>query len=405
MQKDSPSKLRFALLVLSALLLQAAPLAAQTRPAPIQITVDLRDAPRHIFHARLEIPAAPGPLTLVYPEWIPGEHGPTGPIADLAGLRFTAAGKPLAWRRDDVDMYAFHLEVPAGATALDVTLDYLSPVGAGHFTASPASTAQLAVLNWNTVLLYPQGRKSDEVMFAPRLVLPAGWKFGSALEQAKESPDGIEFHPVSLTTLVDSPVITGAYFRTVPLSPSQTPPHQLDLAGDSAAAVDISNELARRYTRLVAEAGALFGARHYRHYDFLLSLSDHLTPFGLEHHQSSDNRAPERALRNPYLRTVFASLLSHEFVHSWNAKYRRPAGLATPNYQEPMRGELLWVYEGLTQYLGNILTARSGLWTRGQYHEHLAWVAAYLDQRTGRTWRPLQDTAVAAQKLFGPRED
>ncbi len=404
MQKSTRGKVAFGIAALVALGLSAAPLPAKD-PPPIQIAVDLREAPRRIFHARLTIPAAPGPLTLEYPQWIPGEHEPSGPIADLAGVRFTAGGKPLAWRRDAVDMYAFHCQVPAGADSVEVTLDYLSPGGGEGFSASPAATAQLAVLEWNLLVLYPQGSKSDALTYVASLRLPAGWKFGTALEVAAESAGEIKFQPVSLTTLVDSPVIAGAYFRAVELSPGETPAHQLDLAGDSAAAVAISPELVDRFKRLVTEAGALFGARHYRHYDFLLALSDYVHPFGLEHHQSSDNRAAERALHDPDLYLLFAGLLPHEFVHSWNGKYRRPAGLATPDFQQPMRGELLWVYEGLTQYLGGVLAARSGLRTPEQYREHLAWVAAYLDQRPGRTWRPLADTAVAAQMLYGARPD
>ncbi|HJY85504.1 MAG TPA: hypothetical protein VKE24_01590 [Candidatus Acidoferrales bacterium] len=389
--------------VVAAFLLGGASLQAKDSAPAIRIAVDLREAPRRIFHALLVIPATPGPLTLVYPQWIPGEHAPGGPLADLAGLKFSAAGKPRAWRRDNVDIYAFHLEVPAGADSVKVTLDFLSPTHTGAFSASPAATAQLAVLNWNLVLLYPQGRKSDDVTFQASLRLPAGWKFGTALPVARQSAEGIEFEPVSLTTLVDSPVISGAHFRAIPLSPGEAPAHTLDLAGDSESAVAISPELVARYRQLVAEAGALFGARHYRHYDFLLSLSDHLRPFGLEHHESSDNRATERALHDPDTYNLFAGLLPHEFVHSWNGKYRRPAGLATPDYQQPMRDELLWVYEGLTQYLGDVLTARSGLRNPEAHREHLAWVAAYLDHWPGRTWRPLEDTAVAAPVLYGSR--
>jgi len=378
-------------------------LLARDAQPPIHIAVDLREAPRRIFHARLEIPAAPGPLTLLYPKWIPGEHGPTGPIADVAGIKFTAGGKPLAWRRDDVDMYALHCEVPAGAHSVEVALDYLSVSTAGGFSASPIATAQLAVLEWNLVVLYPQGRTSDELTYAASLRLPTGWKFGTALPVASESAEEIEFQPVSLSTLVDSPVITGAYFRAIPLSPGKRPSHRLNLAGDSPAAVTVSPELKAHFDQLVAEAGALFGTGHYRHYDFLLSLSDYVRPMGLEHHESSDNRAAERSLLDPEEYAVFAGLLPHELVHSWNGKYRRPAGLVTPDYQEPMRGDLLWVYEGLTQYLGDVLTARSGLRTPEAYREHLAWVAAYLDHWPGRNWRSLEDTAIAAQILYEVR--
>ncbi|HEX2715293.1 MAG TPA: hypothetical protein VHM88_24195, partial [Candidatus Acidoferrales bacterium] len=280
----------------------------------------------------------------------------------------------------------------------------LSPSNAEGFTSSPAATAQLAVLNWSLLLLYPQGGKSDELTYTARLRLPAGWEFATALPISNKTGGEIEFQGVSLTTLVDSPVIAGAHFRSVPLS-SGEPAHRLNMIGDSAAAVAIGQESVDHYKQLVTEAGALFGARHYRHYDFLLTLSDSVHPLGLEHHESSDNRVPERMLLDYSLRSYHASLLPHEYVHSWNGKYRRPAGLATADFQQPMRGELLWVYEGLTQYLGTLLAARSGLWTPEDYRENLAGVAAYLDQEPGRTWRPLMDTTVAAQILYGARSE
>ena len=381
------------LLLLSAPL----PLLAQASGGPITLTVDAREAPRKLLHARLSIPASPGALTLVYPKWLPGEHGPTGPIADLVGLQMSAAGKPIRWQRDPVDMYAFHLEVPPGAKAVDVALDFLSASATGGFTSAASATPHLALLTWNQLVLYPQGAKSDEVTFKAGLELPAGWKYGTSLTVVGESQGRIEFAPVSLTMLVDSPVLTGEFFRSVPLDRNV----QLDIAADSAAALDISPELTGKMKQLVAEADALFGARHFDNYHFLLTLSDHVAHFGLEHHQSNDTRMPERTLLDETLQPLWLWVLSHEYVHSWNAKYRRPAGLATPNYQEPMLGEMLWVYEGLTQYLGNTLAARSGLWTQKQYLDRLAYVAAYLDRMPGRTWRPLADTAVAAQVVFG----
>ena len=378
---------------------QSAP--AQYQPSgPIQLSVDLSEAPRHIFHARLIIPAAPGPFTLAYPKWIPGEHMPDGPISDLAGLHFNAGGKTLAWHRDSVDMYQFHMEVPAGATAVEASLDYLNPVDGNGFSAGPSATSQVSILEWNDVLLYPAGAKSDDLTYVARLKLPAGWKFGTSLPNPQVEGDAIQFGPVSLTTLVDSPVLAGAYFRSIPLAPDVQPPHHLDLAGDSAASVDIPAEELEAYNRLVRESGALFGARHYDHYDFLLSLSDHFFPNGLEHHQSSDNRAPERMLLDADLRESFADLLPHEFAHSWNGKFRRPAGLATPDFGATMKGDLLWVYEGLTQYIGELLSARAGVRSVEAYREALAATAAYLDHQAGRNWRPLQDTATAAQTLY-----
>ena len=371
---------------------------------PIIISLDAREAPRKILHARLAIPVKPGPLTLFYPKWIPGEHGPTGPITDLAGLKFTASGKSLPWRRDDVDMYAFHLEVPPGSSVLDVMLDFLLPATTEGFTAAASSDANLAVLSWNTVLLYPEGYGSDDLTYSASLHLPAGWSFGTALSVFPTSlgtePQSVHFKPVSLTTLVDSPVIAGSHFRTVKLTEGTAPSFQIDMVSDSDAALQLNAEQLANYTQLVIEANKLFGGHHYEHYHFLYTLSDNVAHFGLEHHESSDDRVAERTLLDEALRKVSADLLSHEFVHSWNGKYRRPAGLATADYQQPMKGELLWVYEGLTEYLGSILAARSGLRSSEDQVEHLAIIAAYLDRYPGRTWRPLIDTTVAAQLLY-----
>jgi predicted metalloprotease with PDZ domain len=250
------------------------------------------------------------------------------------------------------------------------------------------------------VVLYPQGAKSDDVQFSPSVHLPAGWKFGTALEVANQAGDSVDFHPVSLTMLVDSPLIAGDHFRKVELTkPGENPPHVIDMVSESEAGLAMTSADEAAYRKLVAETGALFGARHYFHYDFLYTLSDQVQGRGLEHHQSSDNGVGEKTLTDEDMHLAEAGLLPHEFVHSWNGKYRRPAGLATPNYQEPMRGDLLWVYEGLTEYLGNVLTARSGLWTPEQYREALAETAAMLDHRSGREWRSLEDTARSVQIL------
>jgi len=378
-------------------------LVAAAAPAPdnpIQLDVNATDAARKVLHARLQIPVQPGKLTLVYPKWLPGFHGPIGPITDLAGLKMSAAGKPVAWRRDAEDMYAFAVEVPVGTSSLDVALDYLLPSGE-HGSA----TAQLVNLNWSDVLLYPKGPRAGELQFAVSLRLPEGWRFGTALAPTSQVGSITRFEPVSLETLVDSPVIAGAHFRTVDLSPGGQPPHWLHLVADSAAALELKPEDGRHFSRLVPETGALFGARHYRAYHFLLTLSDHVAHFGLEHHESSDNRQSEKFLTDADTLKLHAGLLPHEMAHSWNGKYRRPAGLATPDFQQPMQGELLWVYEGLTDYLGLILTTRCGLWTEEDFRQNLALDAASLDRQPGRTWRPLVDTAVAAQLLYDARKE
>ncbi|HJQ31012.1 MAG TPA: hypothetical protein VJ866_02465 [Pyrinomonadaceae bacterium] len=365
----------------------------------VKLVVDATEAPRKLFRATETLPAKPGPLTLYYPAWIPGEHGPTGPIINLSGLRFTAAGKTLQWRRDPVDMYAFHIEVPQGASSVEVTMEFLAPTFSGGFSSGSSTTAHLAIYSWNWLLLYPTVTHSDDITFDASIRLPANWKYGTGLDTEREARGVVDFKPASLTKLVDSPVLAGEFFRVVPLS-TQKPAVELDIAADSPAALEAKPEFVNAMRKLVAEARALFGAEHYEHYNFLFTLSDRVAHFGLEHHQSNDSRVAERALLSEAAGRLALGVLPHEYVHSWNGKYRRPAGLATSDYQKPMQGELLWVYEGLTEYYGNVLAARSGLWTPDEYRDELASVAAGLDRRPGRTWRPLIDTTVAAQLLY-----
>lgn len=371
----------------------------------IQLHVDAREAPRRVFHAHLTIPAPPGHLTLYYPQWLPGNHRQTGPINNVVDLHFEAGGKPVAWRRDDVNMYAFHIDVPAGANSVDATFDYVTPSrGPGRF--DPASTDQLMIFNWNLVTLYPASKPAANYTFQATLELPANWKFGTPLKVASEKGQTVQFAPVPIYTLIDSPVVAGAHYRMIPPPTPGAPPQELDIAADSDVALAWPQDLIDKHKRLMAEAFALFGAYHYNSYHFLISLSDIPNGGGgLEHHESSDDRTSLRAYVDPELRKLVAGLLPHEYVHSWNGKYRRPAGLATPNYNEPMKGELLWVYEGLTSYLGDVLTARSGLWTPEQFRESLADTAANLDHEAGRRWRPLVDTAVSVQSISeAPRE-
>jgi predicted metalloprotease with PDZ domain len=365
----------------------------------LRLAVDATSAPRKLFRATETIPAAPGPLTLYYPAWIPGEHGPTGPIINLSGLKFTAGGQTLRWRRDPVDMYAFQIDVPQGASSVEVAMEFLAPTYAGGFTSGSSTTSHLFVFSWNWLLLYPKVAHTDDLTFDASIKLPQGWQYGTGLDTERESRGVVEFRPASLTTLVDSPVLAGEFFRKVPLSTAK-PSVELDMAADSAAALGASPQFTNSMRKLVAEARALFGAEHYEHYTFLFTLSDRVAHFGLEHHQSNDSRVAERALLDEALGRLALGVLPHEYVHSWNGKYRRPAGLATSDYQKPMQGELLWVYEGLTEYYGNVLAARSGLWTADEYRDELASVSAGLDNRPGRTWRPLIDTTVAAQLLY-----
>jgi predicted metalloprotease with PDZ domain len=370
----------------------------------LRVRVDLTDAPQNLFHAAVTLPATPGPMTLVYPKWIPGNHRPSGPIANVAGLHIRSGGQEIPWKRDPVEMYSFHVEVPKGAREVEAVFDLIATDSAG--AGGNAASSNLLDLNWNQVVLYPAGVASDAVQCSASVRLPKGWEYGTALEAARTSGDEIEFSPVSLTTLVDSPLIAGVHYREVELTTGGGEPrHKIDIVADDDPDLEMSAADVTAYKKLVAEAGTLFGARHYRHYDFLLTLTSVAGHHGVEHHESSDNSAAERMLTDPTDHELEAALMPHEFVHSWNGKYRRPAGLATRNYQEPMIGDLLWVYEGLTEYLGNVLTARSGLWTPEQYRDALAFTAANMEARVGRTWRPLEDTGISVQtlRMLGPQ--
>jgi predicted metalloprotease with PDZ domain len=387
------------------LLLTVAPVWAQ---APIRLRVDATAAPRRVFHVEMHLPSAGGPTTLLYPQWIPGDHSPDGPVVQLAGLAIQAEGHKLPWRRDSVNMYAFQVDAPPGTGGLDIAFDFLAPPE-GQFSSGSSTTAELAVLNWNQFVLYPQGADPDRLPYQATLRLPEGWKFGTALPVARQNGGEIEFEPVPLTTLIDSPLSAGVYYRTIELGEAGGVPHFLHLVGDSEKAIDMSDDQIAHYRALTVEANALFGAHHYRSYHFLYSLSDHVAHFGLEHHESSDDRLGERAVIDDGQRVVEASLLPHEFVHSWNGKYRRPAGLTSGGrdggYDTPMKGDLLWVYEGLTEYLGSILTPRAGLQKPEEYREDLAYTAATLDAESGRKWRPLEDTAIAAQLYYFVNDD
>ncbi len=382
-------------------LAQAKPQPASGSNITMEVRVDATDASRNLLHGRLHLQAVAGPMTLVYPKWIPGEHAPTGPVVELVGIHVLANGKEIPWTRDSVDMYAFQFVVPAGGNTIDVQYDEILPANASGFSSAASSSANLLMLSWNQVLLYPIGANSDAVQVNSHLKMPQGWKFGTALPVSGQSGQEVDFKTASLTTLVDSPVLMGAYFKTIPLGNDLGREHFFDIAADSNGALAVPEPTVAALKQLVRETGALFGARHYRDYHFLVTLSDTTAHFGLEHHESSDDRTAERTFIDDTRRWRAVSLYSHEMTHSWNGKYRRPAGLATANYQDPMKGDLLWVYEGLTQYLGMVLPARAGLWTPEQFREEAAAVAADLDHSTGRTWRPLQDTATAAQLLYG----
>jgi predicted metalloprotease with PDZ domain len=396
--------------LLGALFAAALSLSAQTVSNPIQITADLTDAPRKIIHAHITIPVKPGPLTLLYAKWIPGEHMPDGPIDNLAGLFITANGQPLSWVRDDVNMYAIRVTVPEGVSQLEVKDDFLATAPPSGFSAGASTSASLALLSWNEVVLYPAGHANDaDINVQASVTLPPDWQYATALPRVAPGteadthpgPDGsVHFQTVSLEQLIDSPLLSGKYFEQWELASEVTPKHYLDVAADGPEDLKLTPDTINGFSNLVRETGAVYNSRHYGSYHFLVTASDQVAHFGLEHHQSSDDRVAEKTFVDDNLLLLSADLLPHEFTHSWNGKYRRPAGLATGNYEDPMKGNLLWVYEGLTNYMGNVLAARSRIETPAQYRDYLADDAATLDYRPGRTWRDLQDTATAAQILY-----
>ena len=392
------STLYLAFFLLSPLSLLARPKAQA--PSPISLSVDATQVSQRILRAKLVFPVHPGPLTLVYPKWMPADHSPDGPIWNLAGLKFLSGTHEIPWQQDLVDMYAFNLVVPSETTSLGVSLDFLISAPGPTIDFSASGAANLFVLMWNQVILYPKGYAASDLIFHPSLTLPKGWKFSTSLPISNQSAETIWFAPVTLDLLVDSPVQSGEFMRIFPLNPGGSPPQELDVLSDDAWALDVPSELVEHYKRLVAEATALYQSHHFRDYHFLLTLSDNIMGLGQEHHESSDDRVRQHTLVDPNERLLVAGLFPHEFSHSWNGQYRRPEGLATPDFQQPMKGDLLWVYEGLTDYLGTVLTARSGLLTAEQSRDRIALTASTLEHRPGRRWRSLQNTANAAQILY-----
>lgn len=375
------------------------------RAADLTLRVDAREVQRKHVHTDMTLAVRDaGPLTLVFPKWIPGEHGPNGPLESVIGLAIRANGAPLAWQRDPRDMYAITVTVPSGATALDIALDSGLTIEGGGFGAGPTSSAQLAVLPFNMLVLLPKGRDAAAISAQAAVFAPPGWQVSCALDLHPQADGSVALEPADLSRLIDSPVQMGAHLERIELAGSAPYPglhHAISIAADSTAALATPADFAAGYGRLVAQAGALFGTRMYRHYTWLLSLSDHVAHFGLEHHESSDNRLFEDTLADEGGREGLAELLAHEYVHSWNGKYRRPAGLLSPDYDQPMDGSLLWVYEGLTTFWGAVLPVRAGLVKPESYREMLAAVAGGYDIQPGNRWRPLADTAVAAQELYG----
>jgi predicted metalloprotease with PDZ domain len=372
-------------------------------PGVLHISVDATDVERRILVIHESVPATEGrELVLLLPEWLPGWHAPGGRdhIDRLAGLKITANGKSIPWHRDEINVFAFHVAVPPGAQSLEVEYQYLSPPSADIGTVE--FTANILVLEWSSVVLYPAGHFARQIAVEAELKIPTGWQLASALEHAEASGPRTAFHRTDLETLVDSPVYAGRLFRRVELDPGNPAPVYLDLFADRTQALEATPAQIAAHRSLIQQAYKLFGSRHYRHYDFLLSLSEALEESGLEHHQCSEDSAKPNYFTEWDKTSDFRDLLPHEFVHSWNGKFRRPADLWTPNFNVPMRNSLLWVYEGQAQYWGQVLTARSGLWSKDLALEQLALVAARHRASNGRVWRPVQDTT--NDEVVSPRQ-
>jgi predicted metalloprotease with PDZ domain len=357
-------------------------------PGTISLSVDITNITDRVLNVHETVPVKGREITLLYPEWLPGTHSPSNPVEKLAGLVVTANGKRVDWVRDRVNMYAVHVSVPPGVTTLEISFQCLAPLDPKHGRIS----SNFADVTWNSVLLYPAAYFSRRILFDPAIRLPEGWKFATALELGSQDGNLIHFKPTTLNTLVDSPLYAGVNYKRVDLSTGADNPVFLDLFADKPADLEITPQELQYHKNLVIEAQKLFNSHHYDHYDFLFSLSDTVGGEGLEHHQSSEDGTRANYFTDWAAGVGGRALLAHEYAHSWNGKFRRPADLWTPNFNVPMQNDLLWVYEGLTDYYGNVLAARSGMRTAEQARDVIAQIAAYFDISLGRTWRPLLDT-------------
>jgi predicted metalloprotease with PDZ domain len=365
----------------------------------IRLKIDASDLERRIVHVHETLSGVGPDTVLLYPKWLPGTHAPEGTIDRLAGIRITANGAPVSWSRDPVDVYAFHVHPGSGVKSIDIDFDYLSPtspkVGAIEISRD------ILLLEWNELVLYPAGYFARQIPVEASLTLPVDWKYASALEAATSGGKETQFKRVNLETFIDSPVYAGRYTSRLDLDPNGTAAVHLNLFADRPELLAIKPEQLEAHRNLVQQAYRVFGSHHYAHYDFLYSLSDQVQQNGLEHHQSSEDGSDPDAITDWNKTAYGRDLLAHEFTHSWNGKFRRPADLWTPNYNVPMQDSLLWVYEGQTEYWGQVLTARAGLWTQQQALDQLALTAASYEVQSGRRWRALQDTT--NDEIINPR--
>jgi len=388
-------------------------------PQPSRIELDATEAPQGLLHSHLTFAARPGTLDLAYPKWIPGEHSPGGPLSQVVRLTFNANGKPLVWHRDDLDIFLFHVEVPEGVTEVHADLDFACVLGGEGFQSDICSSYDQLVVNWWLVVLYPTALPNDADPFQASIRLPLGWNYNTSLpaagagaiagaraDAAEGSGDGaaagagntIVFGVVPLKTLVDSPLIAALHLRTFPLGGPAS--MVMAISAESAASLAVPADVVAHFQRMRAETEAEFDGPRYTKYNLQISLGDAIDHYTLEHFESSENRLPSDGLEDPRVLLTTATMIPHEYIHSWNGKYRTPMGLDITTYEDPMRADLIWVYEGLTDYVSSLIAVRSGFWTEDQFTQSLAIDAAEMTYHTGRTWRSLQDTTVGAQMLL-----
>ena len=388
----------------SLFILLFAGLAVSSPAETMRVTLDARDLPRKLLHSTIEIPVNPGPFTFWYPEWIPGIHAPDGPVQNMAGLVLkTVEGTIIPWTRDPISRYRFSCIVPDGVKTLRISLDYI--------TNQPSTNSQgvdsygnslLGVINWNTVLVYPDGVASSDLIVEASIRPPESWRAVCSVPMETAEFGVYTYTAVSLTRLMDSPVLLGEHLRSIKLDAGDGPPVTLHLGSEAEQALQIGEDLIENYGKMVQEAYLLFGGAHYDEYHFLVACSDNLPYTGLEHLRSSFNGVGERdLLKEDKIQGWIGYLLAHEYVHSWCGKYRRPAGMVRDDFHTAKDTRLLWVYEGLTQYLGHVLTVRSGIWDLEHYREVLAGNLGSCMLQEGRHWRSLEDTASDSFQLRG----
>lgn len=360
-------------------------------PGTIELEVDATDIARSILKVREVIPVAQaGRLTMQIPKWLPGHHGPDGEIDKIADVSFRANGRPLAWKRDPYEVNAYNVDVPAGVSAVELRFSFLSAINSrqGRVVVTP----DMVNVQWEAVSMYPAGYYTRRIPVVASLILPAGWKAATALRPTADAPatgpNRITYGVIDYENLVDSPVLAGRYFRKDDLGHNVT----LNSIADDPKELKIPADVLAKHRKMVDQAIKTFGVRHFDHYDFLNAISEKLGGIGLEHHRSTEISTDLGAFtdyaNHPGDRNVFP----HEFVHSWDGKFRRPAGQNVPDFRTPLNNDLLWVYEGQTQFWGWVLEARGGMSSKQHVLDVLATYAAGQDLARGRDWRPLVDT-------------